>query len=156
MDRENLYRGKIKGSNTGYQELDWAFGNFVKELETGRCFIVDLGHFDGNTKLQDVMIEVVPETVCQYTGLTDKNGRKIFKGDIVKGIAYSHNFVGYIVWIDKIAGFGVRYFNRHREPTAWENSSILKMMQLGRKDEFAAEVIGNMQDNPSLLEGGEP
>ena len=94
------------------------------------------------------------ETVCQYTGLTDKNGRKIFEGDIVKGIAYSSDFVGYIIWIEEIAGFGVRYFNTHREPTAWENSSILKAIQARRKDQFAAEVIGNIFDTPELMEGG--
>lgn len=128
-------------------------------------------------------IEVIPETVCQYTGLNDGtkweelseeekekflskrnhkedrmnakedwNGRKIFEGDIVKGVAYSTDFVGYIVWIDAIAGFGVRYFNKHREPTAWENSSILKAIQRWKQpNEFQAEVIGNIFDNPELL-----
>lgn len=97
-----------------------------------------------------------PETVCEYTGLTDRNGRKIFEGDIVKGVAYSIDFVGYIVRIDAIAGFGVRYFNKHREPTAWENSSILKAIQRWKQpNEFQAEIIGNIFDNPELLEGGE-
>lgn len=97
-------------------------------------------------------IKVKTETICQYTGLADKNGRKIWENDIVSGIAYSSNFVGYIVWIDEIAGFGVRYHNRHREPTAWENSSILKAIQRWNKpNEFQAEVIGNIFDNPELI-----
>lgn len=96
--------------------------------------------------------EVDPETVCQYTGLKDKNGRKIFEGDVVKGVAYSIDFIGYIVWIDEIAGFGVRYFNKRREPTAWENSSILKAIQRWKQpNEFQAEVIGNIFDNPELV-----
>lgn len=96
--------------------------------------------------------EVDPETVCQYTGLKDRNGRKIFEGDIVKGVAYSTDFIGYIVWIDAISGFGVRYFNKHREPTAWENSSILKAIQRWKHpNEFQAEIIGNIFDNPELI-----
>lgn len=80
------------------------------------------------------------------------NGRKIFEGDIVKGVAYSTDFIGYIVWIDAIAGFGVRYFNKHREPTAWENSSILKAIQRWKHpNEFQAEIIGNIFDNPELI-----
>lgn len=94
---------------------------------------------------------VYSDTVGQYTGITDKNGNKIFEGDIVKGVAYSNERIGVIVWIDEIASFGIRYRKRN-DPTAWENSSILKQIQAGRKDQFAAEIIGNIYDNPELLE----
>ena len=87
-------------------------------------------------------------------GLTDKNGVRIFEGDIVKGIAYSVERIGVIVWIDEIASFGVRYF-KSVSSTAWENSSILRCASMGKTDEFAAEIIGNIHDNPELLEGGE-
>ena len=96
---------------------------------------------------------VIPETVCQYTGLTDKNGRMIFEGDIVTGTAYSSEWIGVIVWIDEIATFGVRYFHR-TDPTAWQNSSILKAVSVGRQDNYAAQIIGNIYDNPELLKGG--
>lgn len=98
-------------------------------------------------------IEIDYETIGLFSGLTDKNGVKIFEGDIVKGIAYSVTKIGVIVWIDEISGFGVRYVNAPN-PTAWENSSILRCVSLGKTDEFAAEVIGNIYDNPELL-GGE-
>lgn len=94
---------------------------------------------------------VDPETVGQYTGLTDKNGRKIFEGDIVAGTAYSSEWIGVIVWIDEIATFGARYFHR-TDPTAWQNSSILTAVSRHRQDKFAAQVIGNIYDNPELLE----
>ncbi len=101
-----------------------------------------------------VSLGVIPETVGQYTGLTDKNGVRIFEGDIVKGIAYSVERIGVIVWIDEIASFGVRYF-KSVSSTAWENSSILHCASMGKTDEFAAEIIGNIHDKPELLKGGE-
>ena len=107
-----------------------------------------------DTDLYGCVYKVIPETVGQYTGLTDKNGVRIFEGDIVKGIAYSVERIGVIVWIDEIASFGVRYF-KSVNSTAWENSSILRCASMGKTDEFAAEIIGNIHDNPELLEEGE-
>lgn len=149
--REILFRGKR------IDKGEWIVGHLIW-YEDGRVRI-NPSHTDvfcyqkDNSIIQTVAYEVIPETVGQYTGLTDKNGIKIFEGDIVKGVAYSADFIGAIVWIDEIAGFGVRYFNKHREPTAWENSSILKAIQSGRKDQFAAEIIGNIHDNPEKLGG---
>lgn len=55
--------------------------------------------------------------------------------------------------INEYGGFGVRYRKR-QEATAWEKSSILKCASKGRTDEFTAEIIGNIYDNPELI-GGE-
>lgn len=148
--REILFRGKHIHALMQNRHLDgtWVYGYLCDENYINA---VDEDEYGG--KFTSEML-VNPETVCQYTGLTDKNGRKIFEGDIVKGVAYSTDFVGYIVWIDAIAGFGVRYFNKHREPTAWENSSILKAIQRWKQpNEFQAEIIGNIFDNPELLKG---
>ena len=77
-------------------------------------------------------------------------GRLIFEGDIVEGMAYSSLWRGVIVWINEIAGFGIRYQKRD-DPTAWEDASILKRLRVC-KDQFAAKVIGNIYDNPNLLD----
>ena len=150
MNREILFRGKR------IDNREWVDGCYMTdEQDPTTAYIGHIFGIDDGMLIHDFdVVRVDPETVCRYTGLTDKNGRKIFEGDIVKGVAYSSDFVGAIVWIKEIAGFGVRYFNLHREPTSWENSSILKAIQAGRKDQFAAEVIGNIFDNPELLEGG--
>lgn len=141
--REILFRGK------GTIDGEWKYGYYAGEVcktpfspTTKQDNIIQLG--------SNLWCEVVPDTVGQFTGLTDKNGTKIFEGDIVEGIAYSGKFVGIIVWIDEIGGFGVRYKKR-QEATAWENSSILKCASKGRTDEFTAEIIGNIYDNPELI-----
>lgn len=148
--REILFRGKHIHVHPKNEHLDgrWVYGylcdkNYISTIDEDEY---------GEKFIGEMLVD--PETVCQYTGLTDKNGSRIFEGDIVKGVAYSTDFVGHIVWIDAIAGFGVRYFNKHREPTAWENSSILKAIQRWKQpNEFQAEIIGNIFDNPELIEG---
>lgn len=82
--REILFRGKRVDNNK------WVYGDLI-QLHDGRKYIIDnkfgaciddKGNFI-NTKSQFVN-EVIQETVSQYTGLTDKNGKKIFEGDIVQ------------------------------------------------------------------------
>lgn len=65
-------------------------------------------------------------------------------------MAYSSLWRGVIVWINEIAGFGIRYQKRD-DPTAWEDASILKRLRVC-KDQFAAKVIGNIYDDPNLLD----
>ena len=149
--REILFRGQLrrKGEkvNMAGEPLPsiWVYGG--------------VGQYGGGAVIYQAEPEikkfpVYGDTVGQYTGLKDKNGVKIFEGDIVSGTEYSFKRIGVIVWIDSISGFGVRYRERQDE-TAWENSSILKCVSKGKCDEFAAEVIGNIYDNPELLGGDE-
>ncbi len=76
---KGLYKGKVIDHGAEYNELDWVCGNLVVEQSTGRTFIVDLERSDENTKLCDIAIEVVPETVGQYTGLCDKTADEMFR-----------------------------------------------------------------------------
>ena len=141
--REVLFRGKQTDNG------EWIYGDLrhISDWKGGyNPHIVDNTNGRNNSVTG---LEIIPETVGQYTGLTDKNGMKIFEGDIVKGIAYSVTKIGVIVWIDEISSFGVRYA---QNLTAWENSSILRCVSMGKTDEFAAEVIGNIHDNPELLQ----
>lgn len=94
---------------------------------------------------------IFPETVGQYTGLTDKNGKKIFEGDIIKSITLDTNteqlaVVGFGKFIDEnnddeYLGFYIE-FDGFR-------TTITQLEMEEAKERF--EIIGNVHDNPELL-----
>ena len=82
---------------------------------------------------------VYTDTLGQFTSLTDKNGVKIFEGDIVRCNRFScdgKDMVGHIVYSD--SGFCVKEHKTPNEPS------------MSLCDDF--EIIGNIHDNPELLE----
>lgn len=133
--REILFRGKLK--NTG----EWAFGNLNITIKGTNIITPDdtpIGKYGA----------VIPETVGQYTGLTDKNGTKIFEGDIVKEDDVTYNGAtitkGGIFEIKMLEGCWLVVEHKVKD-AAWHFL-----------DTFAktVEVIGNIHDNPELLKGG--
>lgn len=115
----------------------------------------------GTTKMQ-----VIPETVGQFTGLTDKNGKKIFEGDIVE----FNKQVGEIVCERGAFGIGIEQGINYKRLEVYvedktygfyhgvENDSFISLFEIywncnnknNKIDEI--EVIGNVHDNPELLE----
>lgn len=130
--REILFRGKRIDNG------EWEYG---------------LPSYDDDGNVEEIQVwdeedvnfyPVDPETICQYTGLTDKNGKKIWEGDIVgywdtysteNGLSEA-DCVGKVVWDDETMSFQVT--NR----LSAESYEVL--------DECS--VIGNIFDNPELLE----
>ena len=81
---------------------------------------------------------VKSETVGQFTGLTDKNGKKIFDGDIVR---YMNKETMVVVWNKDSASFAIAYSALNFNYLATISSANIYL-----------EVIGNIHDNPELLE----
>lgn len=136
MGREILFRGKslVKG---------WLFGDLLqKDGKTSICVEETDGYW--NRYIVD------EKTVCQYTGLTDKNGRKIFEGDVVRDI-FNASVVGIVRYGDYRNTFNDDEHGGHVGfYIEWK-----KKRDLLRKDLVywvkSSEFIGNIFDNPELL-----
>ena len=132
--REILFRGKAV--NLHNRSKDFVYGQYVQNRD-GKMIYSDTWE---NGKQKHYVIE---ETIGQYTGLTDKNGTKIFEGDIVKTDKFNTPNKHYVITYDLLLGAfigeddGTMYF------TTFDGDSEL------------FEVIGNIYDNPKLLKGGE-
>ena len=126
--REILFRGKT-------EKGEWVQGD-LSQHTTGKKFI--------RCKNKNALCsyEVIPETIGQYTGLTDKNGKKIFEGDILQ-----FDYIGKNLGVNGIAfvsfqngKFGVEW-GYHKEFVCLDGFANTTL-----------EVIGNIHDNPELLE----
>ena len=136
--REILFRGKR------IDNCEWVTGFYVRYDDTKDNHKDDCDYIVGiHTGEHFPFFEVIPETVGQYTGLTDKNGKKIFEGDIVKTDKFSEPNKQYIIKYD--LQFGA-FIGQDRYNCYFVTFD-------GDSDEF--EVIGNIYDNPELLKGGE-
>lgn len=157
MDREILFSGKRTDNG------EWVEGDLIN-LSDGRKYIVnnkfgacidDEGNFT-NTE-SPFVCEVIPETVGQYTGLTDKNGKKIFEGDIVK-THYANTHKTEFVELVIFEGGGFRAKTKYKDNSShsaplYNGTPHLEIDKSVYMDSI--EVIGNIHDNPELLEVSE-
>ena len=123
--REILFRGKdIRG--------EWEYGVPVfSGLNNELAFM---------TQMYSNAHQVIPETVGQYTGLTDKNGNKIFEGDILKSDdLYEEPLL--VTFNEKCSAFQVLFKDGYSEGFLEQYTNV-----------YHLEVIGNIHDNPELLE----
>ena len=89
--------------------------------------------------------EVDPSTICQCTGLKDKNGKLIWENDIVEAWSQGRCAIGKIK--HRIDGTWIMY-------PAWQNGEMWYLLP-NNEGITTVEVIGNIFDNPELLEVGE-
>ena len=141
MNREILFKGKRKDTK------EWVFGHLMQGADI--TLIIPKGKeffYDELEKFAFDMTayEVIPETVGQYTGIKDKNGKKIFEGDIIKVT----NDYGIIEVLDSDTGIGVvEFYDGYWYIAEQVNNSLY---EIGRC--YYIEIIGNIHDTPELLE----
>lgn len=125
MQRENKFRGKHIHIVPGNEHLDgrWIYGylsdkDYINSPELEGEFLVD------------------ENTVGQYTGLKDKNGKEIYEGDILEeGEGYYFE----VVWEGQWAKFKLQWKNKAYQYPEWNRGINM-------------QVIGNIYDNPELLQ----
>lgn len=148
MNREILFRGKRVSNG------NWIEGYFVLlAINEGLKHAISTGTDEGRF----ILFEVIPDTIGQFTGLCDKNGKKIFEGDILleeekeysleeygEKVVGTHNIVAY--WNEKACGFWVRRTDKPKGKIYVPEEPLC--------ESFAEElkVVGNIYDNPELLE----
>lgn len=132
--REIKFRGKLLDNG------EWVYGNFVRGCVNPYNYIIEFG----DTELCRNYIAVDPVTIGQYTGLYDENGIDIYEGDIVStDLAVPYLIVEFRngAFMFKCNDGGESYYDMMLPLEADDNT-----IRHG-------EVIGNIHDNPELLEG---
>lgn len=137
MESRYLYRGKRTDNG------EWVDGYYVKGMDMYDKEVhlifepTTIFYSSGET---DGFVEVDPSTICQCTGLTDKNGKLIWENDIVN--CMDAECCGYISWNESEAGF---FFDVLLEDGRFEEEHIYDYQD-------CMEVVGNVFDNHELLE----
>lgn len=142
--REILFRGKridngewVYGYYVFRRKRRGAFGQTITELDFDTHYIVSI---------RGESFEVDPSTVGQDTGLTDKNGKKIFEGDFLECISCGKSYKDVVVYgrwncscCDGVYGYALLHYEDRLDFREVKNY----------------EICGNIHDNPELLEAEE-
>ena len=134
MNNRYLCRAKRKNCRGLPKEKWWVEGYYA--YMQPYHYIMPKDNFDS-------WIEIDEKTLCACTGLKDKNGKLIWENDIVN--CFEAECCGKISWNESEAGF---YFDVLLEDGTYEEEHIYDYVD-------CMEVIGNIFDNPELLEVGE-
>lgn len=141
--REILFRGKR--ADTG----EWIYGDLRQDADLESAYIGGWDYFIADYALQREPFEypVSPETVSQFTGLYDKNGKKIFEGDIIK-LTINRSLIFSVNWVDDCGMFCLKCLSRHPRLNLEAFDTDFTTV-----DGDECEIIGNVFDNSDLLKG---
>lgn len=141
MTQETMFRGKRVDNG------EWVYGDLIKHYENQRIFIAydqlfytyaDCGI---NKLVTERFYEVKAETIGQFIGLTDKHEVEIYEGDILATEKRDVMFI--IIWDRFSCGF------------KFKDNFDGCLLNIDLKALRKIEVIGNIHDNPDLLEKGD-
>ena len=148
---DDRYLFKAKRADNG----EWVTGYYTKSIVNGSVF----GYIRESIFGTD--IKIMLNTLCQYTGKRDKHNNLIFENDLMDGFIYpylsgldsEHDYFAEVCWCDDITGFGIcthKYKNSDVRGSADGDVDLIEDF-----DSSKWEVIGNIFDNPELLESEE-
>lgn len=128
---------KFRGKRVTNGEWVYGFYYTFPPICRIRHWLVQLNHYGD--------VDIVPETVGQFIGLKDKNGKEIYEGDIVKAWSQGVSAIGEVS--RRIDGLWIIY-------PAYQKQTIWGLMP-DKDGTTTVEVIGNIYDNPELVEPNE-
>ena len=135
--QERLYRGKTKFNEWLYWN---EYGAMLDENGSHKAYNIDM--------IRVIYVDtagrfIIRKTVGQFTGLTDRNGKKIFEGDIVTGLfLFGMSVNAVVTFQDGAFGF------------EWYRGDVKTFNAFTSICNVEYEAIGNVHDNPELLKGG--
>jgi len=142
--REILFKAKRMDNG------EWVEGYFFLDPRTDKGHIIY--YIDGI--MYNYIVE--KETLCQYTDKRDKNDIKIWENDILNGDSYPflnngvHNYFAEVTWFDNCSAFGIYVVKNPLSNVNGIAEGNTELMEEWDSSEW--EVIGNIFDNPDLLE----
>ena len=143
--REILFRGKQIDNG------EWVEGYLYKTYD-GKY---EISNYNADLNIERYTSNVIPETIGQYTGLNDRDGNRIFEGDILqygdKKLVVWWNDESF-QWQAKEKQEGLCTFDGHRTVGVWNNIDMgwiaAEIPCVGKMTTY---IIGNIYDNPELL-----